>query len=56
MLLRNIPAAYCGTKDNTMKEGSALHNISRSVVKKDPAPKMEGRSVDVGDIDKHGIL
>ena len=33
-----------------------MHNISRSVVKKDHAPKMEGRSVYVCDIDKHGIL
>ncbi len=30
--------------------------ISQSVVKKDHAPKMSGRSVYVGDIDKHGVL
>lgn len=33
-----------------------MHTISNSVVKKDHAPKMEGRSVYVCDIDKHGIL
>ena len=33
-----------------------MHNISRSVVKKDHAPKMEGRSIYVCDVDKHGIL
>jgi CO/xanthine dehydrogenase Mo-binding subunit len=33
-----------------------LHTISNSVVKKDHAPKMEGRSVYVCDIDKHGVL
>ena len=33
-----------------------MHTISNSVVKKDHAPKMEGRSVYVCDIDKHGVL
>ena len=33
-----------------------MQNISRSVVKKDHAPKMEGRSIYVCDVDKHGIL
>ena len=33
-----------------------MHNISKSVVKKDHAPKMEGRSIYVCDIDKHGVL
>lgn len=33
-----------------------MEKISRSVVKKDHAPKMSGRSVYVGDIDKHGVL
>lgn len=33
-----------------------MHTISHSVVKKDHAPKMEGRSVYVCDIDKHGVL
>ena len=33
-----------------------MHNISKSVVKKDHAPKMEGRSVYVCGMDKHGVL
>ena len=33
-----------------------MEKISQSVVKKDHAPKMSGRSVYVGDIDKHGVL
>ena len=52
----NIPAVCSGIRDNIKKEESALHTISNSVVKKDHAPKMEGRSVYVCDIDKHGVL
>ena len=33
-----------------------MHNISRSVTKKDHEPKMSGRSVYVGDVDMHGCL
>ncbi len=33
-----------------------MKTISQSVVKKDHAPKMSGRSIYVGDIDKHGVL
>ncbi len=33
-----------------------MEKISRSVVKKDHAPKMSGQSIYVGDIDKHGVL
>ena len=33
-----------------------METISQSVVKKDHAPKISGRSIFVGDIDKHGIL
>ena len=50
--MRNTPAVCSGIRDNIKKEESALHTISNSVVKKDHAPKMEGRSVYVCDIDK----
>lgn len=33
-----------------------MENISRSVVKKDHAPKMSGKSIYVCDVDKHGVL
>ena len=33
-----------------------METISQSVVKKDHAPKISGRSIFVGDIDKHGVL
>ncbi len=33
-----------------------MEKISRSVVKKDHAPKMSGRSIYVCDVDKHGVL